>query len=115
VNDLLVISAVAVGNRSQRSAKGPGTYLGPESTRIVPLQEVYAVSFDNPAKEKVLNLLRNYEGLWAENLAMREMFRTYRGVGIPGWEEILESLLSNAECQIEIRAKFTPIYAAFEE
>ncbi len=72
------------------------------------------MSFDNPAREKIIRLVRAYEQIASENHAMKVMFDQYRGFGIAGWREMLAEVLSNPESQTATREAFAPLYAEIE-
>ncbi len=63
-------------------------------------------------KEKVLNLLKNYERLLMENHALRCMFSTANDARVRDtWEQTLEEVLVETNARALFAAKFAPLYA----
>lgn len=76
------------------------------------------MSFDNPAREKILGFLRAYEQIGSENHAMKIMLETVQWPdgrrGIPGWQKMLGSILANPECQTATHEAFESLRAEIE-
>lgn len=63
-------------------------------------------------KEKVLNLLKNYERLVLENHAFRIMLSTVNDARLRDtWEQTLEEVLVETNARAIVAAKFAPLYA----
>jgi hypothetical protein len=75
------------------------------------------MAFDNPAKDKILQLVKAYEQIASENYAMKIMFETAQiggRKGIPGWRSTLQEILARPENQKATHEAFAPLYAEIE-
>ena len=63
------------------------------------------------AKQMVFNILRNYERLYLENLALKSMLRTLPDVRLrETWEQTLEEVLAQSGIVKDAHAKFERLY-----
>jgi hypothetical protein len=67
------------------------------------------------AKKLLLVLLKEFERLHLENLALKAMLKTsgHRDI-TDNWEKHLKEFVSDPELQAQCHAKFAPLYAQIE-